>query len=187
MISSVSRVWLEGCLYFWTSELHCCILSKSWNSLIIVIHTRTTSLHVCVIAFTTRHWRMKAPRYRAVKPTSGPVQRMVIKPEVSLWSWEKYIEPYFCGLSPKILITVSLRDQAFHYCVDEMHRFLRKRFIAFDLQTAQVRPIGLAAVLRNITFTRVSKSTTSTMCVVHETNLGIEHYSVSIGYTLRCR
>ena len=63
-------------------------------------------------------FRMKAPRYRTVRPPTGPLQRLIIKKEV------KFLYKYMSR----------------NHCV----------------QTAQVRPIGLAAVLRNITFTAVS-------------------------------
>ncbi len=71
---------------------------------------------------------MDAPRYKAVKPSSGSVQRMIVKPEVSL-------------LQVLVLIIII-----------ESSSFVPS-------QTAQVRPYGLAAVLRNVTFTKV--------CTVH--------------------
>ena len=75
--------------------------------------------------------RMKAPRYKAVKPASGPIQRLVVKPEVI-----ELDSDFPTIIHVQVLLTIVV------FCI--------------LIQTAQVRPIGLAAVLRNITFTRVS-------------------------------
>ena len=74
------------------------------------------------ILFIVYH-RQKPPRYKAVPPSSGVCQRLVIKPEV-LYS-----------------LLLAMR-------VDVVKMF-------HSMQTAQVRPHAVAAVLRNITFTEV--------------------------------
>jgi len=67
---------------------------------------------------------MEAPIYKAIKPKSGQLQKMVVKPEV---------------------------EKNLHVLIQEgiVHNYIS------NPQTAQVRPFGLAAVLRNIAFTEV--------------------------------
>ncbi|XP_064385368.1 phenylalanine--tRNA ligase beta subunit-like [Halichondria panicea] len=72
--------------------------------------------------------KMDAPRYKAVKPSSGSVQRMIVKPE-----------------------------------------------------TAQVRPYGLAAVLRNVTFTKASYDSFIDLQDKLHQNIGRRRSLVAIG------
>ena len=37
---------------------------------------------MCMSLYMHTHNRMKAPRYKAILPKTGPLQRLVVKPEV---------------------------------------------------------------------------------------------------------
>lgn len=72
--------------------------------------------------------RLEAPRYKRVSPVSGEPQRLIITKEVSCF----------------IIFNGRQINHYFSYKI---------KCVCF-VQTAAVRPYAVAAVLRNITFTR---------------------------------